>query len=121
MVANLRRSVVFALISLVVFGLAYALLGTGVAQVLFRYQANGSLSANGSMLIGQNWSSPRWFHGRPDDTGPYAANAKTHVAGGDNPLVANGNSGGSGATNLGPRSKVLLTNTQALVQYWHSQ
>ena len=33
--------------------------------------------------------------------------------------MANGNSGESGATNLGPRSKVLLANTQALVAYWH--
>jgi len=40
------------------------------------------------------------FHGRPDDTGPYAANAKEHTSGGDNPLVANGVSGESGATNL---------------------
>ena len=41
-------------------------------------------------------------------------------AGGDNPLVANGNSGESGATNLGPRSQTLLTNTQQLVAYWHA-
>jgi K+-transporting ATPase ATPase C chain len=33
--------------------------------------------------------------------------------------MANGNSGQSGASNLGPRSKVLLTNTKALVAYWH--
>jgi K+-transporting ATPase ATPase C chain len=97
------------------------LAGTGVAQGLFHNQANGSIGPNGSTLIGQNWSDPKWFHGRPDDTGPYAANPKSTppVAGGDNPLVANGNSGQSGATNLGPRSKVLLTNTQALVDYWH--
>ena len=59
------------------------------------------------------------FHGRPDDTGPYAANSKEKVSGGDNPLVANGVSGESGATNLGPRSKLLLDNTKALVAYWH--
>jgi K+-transporting ATPase ATPase C chain len=109
-----------AVICLVFFGFVYAFAGTGVAQVLFKNQANGSLTANGSTLIGQNWSSPKWFHGRPDDTGPYAANAKNDVAGGDNPLVANGGSGESGATNLGPRSKVLLADTKALVKYWHS-
>jgi K+-transporting ATPase ATPase C chain len=110
-----------ALICLVFFGFVYALAGTGVAQLFFRNQADGSITANGSTLIGQNWSSPKWFHGRPDDTGPYAANpkAKPAVPGGDNPLVANGNSGESGGSNLGPRSKVLLTNTQALVAYWH--
>jgi K+-transporting ATPase ATPase C chain len=118
MLVHLRRSVIFALICLVLFGFVYAFAGTSVAQLLFPHQADGSLTANGSTLIGQNWSSPKWFHGRPDDTGPYAA-SKTQ-AGGDNPLVANGNSGQSGASNLGPRSKTLLTNTQQLVAFWHA-
>jgi len=121
MLAHLRRSLVMAVICMLFFGFVYAFAGTGVAQVLFRDQADGSITANGSTLIGQNWSSPKWFHGRPDDTGPYAANPKASpaVPGGDNPLVANGNSGQSGASNLGPRSKTLLQNTQALVTYWH--
>ncbi len=119
MLIHLRRSLVMAVICLVFFGFVYALVGTGVAQLFFRGQADGSITANGSTLIGQNWSSPRFFHGRPDDTGPYAADPKQDVAGGDNPLVANGNSGESGASNLGPRSKVLLANTKALVAYWH--
>ncbi|HEX3564783.1 MAG TPA: potassium-transporting ATPase subunit C, partial [Acidimicrobiales bacterium] len=114
------RSVTMALICLVFFGFVYALAGTGVAQLFFRHQADGSITANGSTLIGQNWSSPKWFHGRPDDTGPYAADPKQKVAGGDNPLEANGNSGESGATNLGPRSKVLVANTKELVAYWHN-
>jgi K+-transporting ATPase ATPase C chain len=118
MLAHLRRSVIFALICLVFFGFVYAFAGTGVAQLLFKHQADGSLTANGSPLIGQNWSTPSAFHGRPDDTGPYAA-SKTQ-SGGDNPLVANGNSGESGASSLGPRSKTLLTNTQQLVAYWHA-
>ncbi|HXA34236.1 MAG TPA: potassium-transporting ATPase subunit C [Acidimicrobiales bacterium] len=122
MLIHLRRSVTMALICLIFFGFVYALAGTGVAQLFFRHQADGSITANGSTLIGQNWSSPRWFHGRPDDTGPYAANPKATpaVPGGDNPLMANGNSGQSGASNLGPRSKVLVSNTKALVAYWHN-
>jgi K+-transporting ATPase ATPase C chain len=108
-----------AVICMVFFGFVYAFAGTGVAQLLFKNQANGSITANGSTLIGQNWSSPKWFHGRPDDTGPYAANPAKNIAGGDNPLMANGVSGESGATNLGPHSKVLLANTKALVAYWH--
>jgi len=120
MLVHLRRSFTMAVICLVFFGFVYAFAGTGVAQVLFKFQANGSITANGSTLIGQNWTSPKFFHGRPDDAGPYAANAKTHASGGDNPLVANGFSGESGATNLGPRSKVLLADTQTLVAYWHS-
>lgn len=134
MLTYLRRSVIFALFCMVFFGFVYALAGTGVSQLLFGHQANGSITASGSTLIGQNWAATRCpghpdgscvFHGRPDDTGPYAAvvcspNAKncTPSAGGDNPLVANGVSGESGATNLGPRSKTLLTNTQQLVAYW---
>jgi potassium-transporting ATPase KdpC subunit len=111
LLANLRRSVALVVISTVFFGFVYAFVGTGVAQALFKNQADGSVGANGSTLIGQNWSSPKWFHGRPDDTGPYK-----NV--GDDPLVANGRSGESAATNLGPRSKVLLANTQALQAYW---
>ena len=112
MIAQIRRSLVLALLCLVFFGLLYPLVGTGVSQVLFKHQADGSITANGSTLIGQNWSSPRFFHGRPDDIGPYAGT-------GDNPLVANGKNGASGPTNLGPRSKTLLADTKALIAYWH--
>jgi K+-transporting ATPase ATPase C chain len=119
MLIHLRRAIVLSLLSMIVVGFAYAAAGTGVAQALFPFQANGSLTAHGSTLIGQNWSSPRWFHGRPDDTGPYATNTATGVVGGDNPLVANGVHGQSGATNLGPRSRTLLADTRALVRYWH--
>ena len=128
MLVHLRRSFTMAVICLVFFGFVYALAGTGVAQVLFPHQADGSITANGSTLIGQNWAAAKCpghplgscvFHGRADDTGPYAANPKTGASGGDNPLVANGVDGESAATNLGPRSKVLLANTQALIAYWH--
>jgi K+-transporting ATPase ATPase C chain len=129
MLVHLRRSLVLAVICLVFFGFVYAFAGVGVSQLLFKHQADGSLTANGSTLIGQNWADAKCpgnplgscvFHGRPDDTGPYAANPKDNVSGGDNPLVANGVSGESGATNLGPRSKVLLADTKALVAYWHT-
>jgi K+-transporting ATPase ATPase C chain len=112
MITYLRRSIVLALFCLVFFGLVYPFVGTGVSQVLFKHQANGSVTSNGSTLIGQDWTSPKFFHGRPDDFGPYAGT-------GDNPLVANGKSGESASTNLGPRSKVLLADTKALVAYWH--
>lgn len=131
MLVHIRRSIILALIALILT-FAYAYAGTGLSQVAFNHQANGSLTANGSTLIGQNWSATKCpghpdgscvFQGRPDDLGPYAANPKSTppVPGGDNPLVANGNSGQSGASNLGPRSKVLLSNTQALVSYWHAR
>jgi potassium-transporting ATPase KdpC subunit len=125
MLLNLRRSLVFAVIALVIT-FAYALLGTGVSQLFFKGAADGSITPSGSTLVGQNWAATRCpghplgscvFHGRPDDTGPYAT-SKTQP-GGDDPLEANGIAGESGATNLGPRSSVLLNNTKELVQYWH--
>jgi len=121
MITHLRRSIISIVVFTAFFGFVYALAGTGVAQLFFRHQADGSITANGSTLIGQNWSSTKCpgnppgscvFQGRPDDLGPYS---------GDNPLVANGKSGESAATNLGPRSKVLVANTQALVAYWHKR
>jgi K+-transporting ATPase ATPase C chain len=102
------------LIATVFFGLLYGLAGTGVSQLLFHYQANGSLlkTGDGSQLIGQNWNGyndtriidPEWFHGRPDS---------------DNPLKATGQTGESGGSNLGPRSKVLEEETAKLVAAWH--
>ncbi len=57
MLDQLRRSVILALLAIVLFGFVYALLGTGLAQVFFHNQADGSVTANGSTLIGQNWNS----------------------------------------------------------------
>jgi K+-transporting ATPase ATPase C chain len=130
MLTHLRRSIISILVITVFFGFVYAFVGTGVAQLFFKNQADGSITANGSTLIGQNWSDMKCpghplgscvFQGRPDDLGPYAANPKEHISGGDNPLIANGVSGESSATNLGPRSKVLLDNTKALVAYWQAR
>jgi potassium-transporting ATPase KdpC subunit len=86
MLINLRRSVVISVIFFVLLGLAYPLSETGIGQLLFPRQANGSLTAYGSDLVGQSWAGPQWFHGRPDA---------------DNPMA-------TGGTNLGPRSKVLV-------------
>jgi K+-transporting ATPase ATPase C chain len=127
MPTNLLRSLTFSVIVLAIT-FAFTFAGVGVSQLLFRHQADGSITSAGSTLIGQNWAATKCpghpvgscvFHGRPDDTGPYAANPKEDVAGGDNPLVANGVSGESAATNLGPRSKVLEENTKELIAYWH--
>jgi K+-transporting ATPase ATPase C chain len=130
MLAHLRRSVILGLIAIVLTFL-YAFVGTGVSQVLFKHQADGSITANGSTLVGQNWSQTACpghpngscvFQGRPDDLGPYSS-AKTNPAEhpGDDPLVANGQSGESGATNLGPRSAELKAYTIALKSYWNAR
>jgi K+-transporting ATPase ATPase C chain len=132
MLTQLRRSAVLVVVCLVLFGLAYPLLGVGLSQLFLKGQADGSITANGSNLIGQDWSQTKCpghlpgscvFQGRPDALGPYSDvgkykgdNPAGH--GGDNPLEANGSAGGSAATNLGPRSKLLVANTQALITYW---
>ena len=134
MLVHLRRSLVMAVICLVFFGFVYAFAGTGVSQVLFKYQADGSVTKDGSTLIGQPWNLTKCpghalgscvFQGRPDDLGPYADTEKNNPspAGhpGDDPLYLNGVEGSSGATNLGPTSKVLLEDTKALVKYWHAR
>lgn len=104
MLSQLRRALLLPLVALVLFGLVYPLVGTGVSQLFFSHQANGSLTANGSTLIGQPWSGPRWFHGRPN---PY------------DPLALNGVAGTSGAANLGPRSQELVAQTRKLIAAWH--
>jgi K+-transporting ATPase ATPase C chain len=90
MLTHLRRAVIISVIFFVMLGLVYPFVGTGLSQLLFRHQADGSLTANGSTLIGQNWTGPQWFQGRPSAAG-------TH---GYDPTA-------SGAANLGPRSKAL--------------
>ena len=135
MITNLRRSIVTVVVFTAFFGFLYAFAGTGVAQAFFRGQADGSITANGSRLIGQDWSQTRCpghplgscvFQGRPDNLGPYSDTGKYNGDSpvghpGDNPLVANGAAGGSGTTNLGPRSQELLNYTKELVAYWRSR
>jgi K+-transporting ATPase ATPase C chain len=86
MLANLRRSVLISVVFFALLGLAYPLAETGIAQAFFPRQANGSLTKDGSALVGQSWAGPKWFQGRPDA---------------DNPMS-------TGGTNLGLRSKALV-------------
>jgi potassium-transporting ATPase KdpC subunit len=137
MLVHLRRSVVLCIVVLVLT-FAFAFVGTGISQLFFAHQADGSITSNGSTLIGQNWSQAKCpghplgscvFQGRPDALGPYAGSLTPPAGGGDNPLAANNvpghpgvlNAGESGATNLGPRSKTLLQNTRILVAYWKAR
>ncbi len=133
MLTQLRRGALFCLVCLVLFGLVFPLLGVGLSQLFFKHQADGSITGNGSTLIGQDWSHTKCpghlpgscvFQGRPDSLGPYSDTGKysgDNPAGhpGDDPLVANGAAGESGATNLGPRSQELLDSTKDLIAYWH--
>jgi potassium-transporting ATPase KdpC subunit len=63
-----------SLVTLVLCGLAYPLAVTAFGQWLLPWHANGSLKTDargeviGSLLIGQRWDGPEWFHGRPSAT-----------------------------------------------------
>ena len=100
--SELLRSLRLTLVIFAVTGLVYPLVGTGIAQALFHSQANGSLVTKngqviGSTLLGQEFTSARYFHGRVSAT----VNAST---GKPEPYAAD-NSAGS---NLGPNSKALI-------------
>jgi len=75
----IRNAVSMLLLMTVITGIAYPLLATGVAQVLFPHQANGSLIEKdgkpiGSELIGQSFDDPKYFWGRPSATAPQPYN-----------------------------------------------
>ncbi|QNK00100.1 potassium-transporting ATPase subunit KdpC [Dyella telluris] len=76
----IRSAIVMLLLMTVITGVAYPLAVTGVAQVLFPSQANGSLIVRdgqpiGSTLIGQSFDDPKYFWGRPSATTPQANNS----------------------------------------------
>lgn len=109
---HIRPAIVMILAMTVLTGLIYPLVMTGIAQAIFPYQANGSLIEQngkviGSALIGQNFTSDKYFHGRPSattETDPKDP-SKTIVV----PYAAD-NSAGS---NLGPTSKALIDRVKA--------
>jgi potassium-transporting ATPase KdpC subunit len=71
--------ILFTLLTLLT-GVIYPLLVTGFAQLIFPYQANGSLEKNThSLLIGQPFSRPEYFWGRPSATVPFSYNAAASI------------------------------------------
>jgi potassium-transporting ATPase KdpC subunit len=109
---HIRPAIVMIITMTVITGLMYPLLMTGIAQAVFPYQANGSLIEKGgkvigSELIGQNFTSDKYFHGRPSaTTEPDPKDPTKTVA---VPYAAD-NSAGS---NLGPTSKALVDRVKA--------
>jgi potassium-transporting ATPase KdpC subunit len=107
MYKEIRPAVLMVVVMTVITGLIYPLGMTGIAQLVFPHQANGSLIvANGkvigSALIGQNFTSDKYFHGRPSaTTEPDPKDPSKTIA---VPYAAD-NSVGS---NLGPTSKALI-------------
>ena len=103
MVKHLGTSLRMTIISVIVLGLIYPFVMTGLAQVIFPHQANGSLvevngKIVGSSIIGQLWTKPQYFHGRPSAAGKN----------GYDPTA-------TGGTNLGPSSKKLIDSTRATI------
>ncbi len=107
MLREIRPAIVVLLLLTLITCVAYPLAMTGIAETIFPYQAQGSLIEKdgkviGSALIGQNFASAKYFHGRPSATtepDPKDPSKTVPV-----PYAAD-NSGGS---NLGPTSKALI-------------
>src|SRR5262249_53802460 len=104
---ELRPAVVMVLAFTVLTGLAYPLAMTGIAQVIFPWQANGSLVERdgkvvGPALIGQTFADDKYFHGRPSATTDTDPNDPTKT------VPAPYNAQNSGGSNLGPTSKSLI-------------
>jgi potassium-transporting ATPase KdpC subunit len=103
MMRILRQAIACIAVFTVITGVIYPLIVTGVAQLIFPRQANGSLIVNngktvGSSLIGQSFSSPKYFWARLSATSPMSYNAA--------------NSSGS---NLGPLNPALIENVKARI------
>ena len=80
MATLLRPALMLFVLLTIVTGIAYPLAVTGIAQMVFPHQANGSLvtlngKLIGSELIGQQFTAPGYFWGRPSATSPYPYNA----------------------------------------------
>ena len=106
---NLMISIWMTLVTTVLLGIVYPLVVTGLAQVLFPRQANGSLiqageKTIGSRLIGQPFSTPAYFHSRPSAAGP-----------------AGYDSSSSSASNLAPTNKALLDRVNGDVETLHRE
>ena len=107
MLREIRPAIVVLVVLTVITGLVYPLVMTGIAQVIFPYQANGSLierngSVVGSALIGQDFTSDKYFHGRPSATTAPDPKDPTKT------VAAPYNAANSVGSNLGPSNKALI-------------
>ena len=112
MLREIRPSIVVLVALTLITGLVYPLATTGIARVIFPYQASGSMIERdgkivGSELIGQDFTSNKYFHGRlsattaPDPKDPTKS------------VPAPYNAANSGGSNLGPSNKALVDRVQA--------
>jgi K+-transporting ATPase ATPase C chain len=104
MLTQLKPAVMILAIFIILTGLIYPVVITGVAQVIFHYQANGSLIKRngrvvGSALIGQSFDDPEYFWGRPSATTLFPYNAAA-----------------SHGSNLGPTNPALVETVQKRIE-----
>jgi len=110
MLRQFRPAIVLLILFSALTGLVYPLAITGVAQAVMPRQANGSLVGKagapvGSSLIGQNFASDRYFHGRPSAT---QAQDPAHPDDSSKTIDAPYNADNSTGSNLGPTSQKLV-------------
>ena len=115
MLKEIRPAIVFIVALTVITGLLYPFVMTGIAGVVFPYQAQGSLIERdgkvvGSALIGQDFTSAGYFHGRPSATVAPDPNDSTKT------VPAPYNAANSGASNLGPTNRALIDRLQGDVE-----
>ena len=114
MLKEIRPAIVFIVALTIITGLIYPLAMTGIAGLVFPSEAQGSLIEKdgkviGSALIGQNFTSDKYFHGRPSaTTAPDPKDASKTIE-------APYNAANSGGSNLGPTSKALAERVKAAV------
>jgi K+-transporting ATPase ATPase C chain len=96
-IQHLRSAILMTVVLTVLLGIVYPLAMTGISQVLFPSQANGSLVRDaqgkviGSAILAQNFTQPQYFHPRPSDAGSDGYDATS-----------------SGGSNLGPTNQKLI-------------
>jgi K+-transporting ATPase ATPase C chain len=115
MLREIRPAIVLIIALTLITGVAYPFAITGIAQVLFPYQAQGSLVERdgkvvGSALIGQEFTSEGYFHGRPSATTAPDPNDSTKT------VPAPYNAANSGGSNLGPTNKSLIERVQGDIE-----
>ena len=111
MLKDIRPAVVMMVVMTALTGLAYPLAMTGIAQLAFPHQANGSLIEKdgkviGSALLGQNFTKPEYFHGRPSATTDTDPNDSSKT------VPAPYNAANSSGSNAGPTAKALVERVQ---------